>query len=172
MTCCALTGSGRQGRIGRPGMADAVADALGTRVSAGESCPAIGRALGTPVGSIDGRVRLRGGDKAAGAPAGGAGPDTPGAQGNLTRPCGRAVGAVDRASARSSAGHEQSREDPAWRVGSVPGARRGRAGVAPRQAAHALSGGAPRAPARHRPRDAPGALVAGADRGSDVTSGS
>ena len=63
MTCCALTGSGRQGRIGRPGMADAEADALGTRVSAGESCPAIGRALGTPVGSIDGRVRLRGGIK-------------------------------------------------------------------------------------------------------------
>ena len=61
MTCGALNGSGRQGRIDRPGMADAEADALGTRVRAGESCPVIGRALGTPVGSIDGRVRLRGG---------------------------------------------------------------------------------------------------------------
>ena len=50
-----------KGRIGRPGMSDAEKDALWTRFSAGESFTAIGRALGKPVGSIYGIVRLRGG---------------------------------------------------------------------------------------------------------------
>lgn len=56
-----LIGGGGMAQIGRPGLSAAKKDELWIRFKAGESFTSIGRALGKPVGSIYGVVRLRGG---------------------------------------------------------------------------------------------------------------
>ena len=131
--------------LGRPGLSAGKKDDLWARFKAGESFTAIGRALGKPVGSIYGVVRLQGGIappvRRRAVRALSSGEREAISRGDFARPVRRSVRARDGAIPGAGTVDDQSRDYPECGTGPVSSPRRGRTRVAAREAPEALPAG-------------------------------